>query len=465
MKTRVLVVDDDQAVCQMLQAVLSEAGHEPSVALDAASLFRLPESPAPDVIVLDWQLPDGDGIALLPQVKRRWPRSEVIILTGYGTFDAAVEATKLGAFHFVGKPVDVPALRLLIQRAAEHTQLVAQTHALRDALSTLGGGVSPIFRSPAMRQVLRLVERVAPSDAAVLLSGESGTGKEVIADLIHALSRRSSGPLVKVNCAALPRELIESELFGAVKGAYTGAVSDREGLFRQAEGGSLFLDEISEMPLDTQAKLLRVLQEKRVRPVGGRAAYATDCRIVAATNRPLPTLLEERKLREDLYYRVAAVRIELPPLRERREDVVPLAHAFLRRFASQAARPVTDFSPAAVGCLCQYAWPGNVRELENEIQRAVLLCEGETIQPSDLSVMAAGYSAPGAQGHAALTPLEAVERDTIARVLRETRGNKLAAARRLGIGRQTLYNKITQYGLGPYTPPTRDPDNKAANAL
>ncbi len=465
MKTRVLVVDDDQAVCQMLQAVLSEAGHEPSVALDAASLFRLPESPAPDVIVLDWQLPDGDGIALLPQVKRRWPRSEVIILTGYGTFDAAVEATKLGAFHFVGKPVDVPALRLLIQRAAEHTQLVAQTHALRDALSTLGGGVSPIFRSPAMRQVLRLVERVAPSDAAVLLSGESGTGKEVIADLIHALSRRSSGPLVKVNCAALPRELIESELFGAVKGAYTGAVSDREGLFRQAEGGSLFLDEISEMPLDTQAKLLRVLQEKRVRPVGGRAAYATDCRIVAATNRPLPTLLEERKLREDLYYRVAAVRIELPPLRERREDVVPLAHAFLRRFASQAARPVTDFSPAAVGCLCQYAWPGNVRELENEIQRAVLLCEGETIQPSDLSVMAAGYSAPGAQGHAALTPLEAVERDTIARVLRETRGNKLAAARRLGIGRQTLYNKITQYGLGPDTPPTRDPDNKAANAL
>jgi len=460
MKTRVLVVDDDRAVCQMLRTVLAEAGHEPSVALDADSLSRLPESPAPDVIILDWQLPDGDGIALLPQVKRRWPRSEVIILTGYGTFDAAVEATKLGAFHFIGKPVDIPALRLLIQRAAEHTQLVAQTQALHDALSTLGGVASPIFRSPAMQQVLRLVERVAPSDAAVLLSGESGTGKEVIADLIHALSRRSSGPLVKVNCAALPRELIESELFGAVKGAYTGAVSDRDGLFRQAGGGSLFLDEISEMPLDTQAKLLRVLQEKRVRPVGGRTAYATDCRIVAATNRPLPTLLEERKLREDLYYRVAAVRIDLPPLRERHEDIVPLAHAFLRRFASQAGRPVTGFSPAAIDCLCQHAWPGNVRELENEIQRAVLLCEGVVIEPTDLSVMAAGHPAAGAQGHAALTPLEAVERDTIARVLRENQGNKLAAAKRLGIGRQTLYNKIAQYDLGSDAPPRRGPEDK-----
>lgn len=460
MKTRVLVVDDDRAVCQMLHAVLAEAGHEPSVALDAASLFRLPESPAPHVIILDWQLPDGDGIALLPQVKRHWPRSEVIILTGYGTFDAAVEATKLGAFHFIGKPVDIPALLLLIQRAAEHMQLVAQTQVLRDALSSLGGGASPIFRSPAMQQVLRLVERVAPSDAAILLSGESGTGKEVIADLIHALSRRSSGPLVKVNCAALPRELIESELFGAVKGAYTGAVADRDGLFRQAEGGSLFLDEISEMPLDTQAKLLRVLQEKRVRPVGGRAAYATDCRIVAATNRPLPTLIEERKLREDLYYRIAAVRIELPPLRERHEDIVPLARAFLRRFASQAARPVTDFSPDAIDCLCQHAWPGNVRELENEVQRAVLLCEAAVIQPTDLSIVVAGHSAPGARVQAALTPLEVVERDTIVRVLREAQGNKLAAARRLGIGRQTLYNKIAQYGLGPDAPLRPARENK-----
>lgn len=448
MKTRVLVVDDDPAVCRMLDAVLTEGGCEPSTVPDAANLWRLPESLAPHVIILDWHLPDGDGIALLPEVRRRWPQSQVIILTGYGTFDAAVEATKLGAFHFIGKPIDVPALRLLIQRAAEYTQLEAQTLVLRDAVSALGAGVSPIFRSAAMRQVLHLVERVAPSDAAVLLCGESGTGKEVIADLIHALSRRAAGPLVKVNCAALPRELIESELFGAVKGAYTGAHSDREGLFRQAEGGSLLLDEIGEMSLDTQAKLLRALQERRVRPVGGRATYATDCRIIAATNRPPATALREGKLREDLYYRIAAVRVDLPPLRERQEDIAPLAVSFLRRFAAQANRLVTGFTPSALDALRQHAWPGNVRELENEVQRAVLLCEGCVVQAADLSVGGAGSTHKEGTPAASLSPLEQVERETIARILHETQGNKLAAAKRLGIGRQTLYNKITQYRLG-----------------
>lgn len=449
MKMHVVVVDDDPAVCRMLQAVLAEAGWEPSAVPDAGGLFALPESPAPDVIILDWRLPDGDGIALLPQVKRRWPESPVIILTGYGTFDAAVEATKLGAFHFIGKPIDVPALRLLIQRACEHKQMATTTHVLRDAVSSLAGGTSPIFRSPSMQQVLRLVERVAPSDAAILLSGESGTGKEVIADLIHALSRRAQAPLIKVNCAALPRELIESELFGAVKGAYTGAHTDREGLFRQATGGSLFLDEIAEMPLDTQAKLLRVLQEKRVRPVGSRSTYTADCRIIAATNRPLPAALREAKLREDLYYRIAAVRLDLPPLRERREDIGPMAQAFLRRFAAQAGRLVTAFSPAALDCLCHYDWPGNVRELENEIQRAVLLCEGPTIHATDMSIQQPPASEAEGVASAPLSPLELVERETISRVLRETTGNKLAAAKRLGIGRQTLYNKITRYGLAP----------------
>jgi len=449
MKPRVLVVDDDPAVCRMLQAVLTEAGYEPSGVPDAAGLFALLPTPVPDVIILDWHLPDGDGIALLPQVKRRWPESEVIILTGYGTFDAAVEATKLGAFHFVGKPIDVAALRVLVQRAAEHKHLATETQVLRDAVSSLAGGASPVFRSPAMQAVLRLVERVAPSDAPLLLSGESGTGKEVIADLIHAFSRRAQGPLVKVNCAALPRELIESELFGAVKGAYTGAHMDREGLFRQADRGSLFLDEIGEMPLDTQAKLLRVLQEKRVRPVGGKSSFPTDCRIIAATNRPLPAAIHQGKLREDLYYRIAAVRIDLPPLRERREDVAAMAQAFLRRFAAQAGRPVTGFSAAALEALSQHDWPGNVRELENEVQRAVLLCEGSTIQASELSITKVLPLNPAGQPPAPLSPLEMVERETIARILRETNGNKLAAAKRLGIGRQTLYNKLTRYGLGP----------------
>lgn len=446
MKNRVLVVDDDPAVCRLLQGLLTEADHQVTLAADVASLKGLRPTHPPDVVVLDWQLPDGDGIELLPYLKERWPQTEVLILTGYGTFDAAVAATKQGAFHFVAKPFDARGLLALIERAAEHRRLQQQAHVLRDAVSALASGASPIFRSPRMQALLKTVERVAPSDASILLHGESGTGKEVIADLLHALSHRAQGPLIKVNCAALPRELIESELFGATKGAYTGAHADREGLFRQAEGGSLFLDEIAEMPLDTQTKLLRVLQEKQVRPVGGRVTYRTDCRIVAATNRPISEALREHKLREDLYYRIGTVCLELAPLRERREDIVPMATAFLRRFTAQAGRPVRAFSPAALERLLAFDWPGNVRQLENEVQRAVLLCEQDTIDVADLSI--GGPRVPANAG-VSLSPLEMVERATILRVLGETGGNKLAAARRLRIGRQTLYNKIRLYQLEP----------------
>jgi DNA-binding NtrC family response regulator len=445
MKSRVLVVDDDPAVRRMLEALLAEAGHEPILAADAAALRALRPSVPPDVVVLDWQLPDGDGLALLPGLKRRWPHTEIIVLTGFATLDAAVEATKQGAFHFQAKPFNPRVLLHLIERAAEHKHLQSQTLVLRDAVSTLAGGASPVFRSDAMKEVLRTVERVAPSDAPILLTGESGTGKEVLADLVHALSRRARSPLVKVNCAALPRDLIESELFGSVKGAYTGAHADREGLFRQAEGGSLFLDEIAEMPVDTQTKLLRVLQEKQVRPIGGRAVHPTDCRIIAATNRPVDQALRDNRLREDLYYRIAAVAIELPPLRDRRDDIEAMAQAFLRRFAAQAGRPIPSFSPAALDVLLTAGWPGNVRQLENEVQRAVLMCEGPVIEPEDLSAKLRS-SRVGADS--ALSPLEAAERDEIARVLTETRGNKLAAARRLRIGRQTLYNKLRLYRLG-----------------
>lgn len=446
MKSRVLIVDDDPAVGRMLDAVLSEAGYAPATVASATALFALPATPAPDVVILDWVLPDGDGIALMPQLRRRWPHVEIIILTGFGTFDAAVQATKLGAFHFIGKPVEVAALLSLLQRACEHRQLTAQTTVLRDAVSALSGRGAPILRSPAMQAVLRLIERVAPSDASLLVTGESGTGKEVVADLIHALSPRAHRPLVKVNCAALPRELIESELFGAVKGAYTGAHADREGLFREAEGGTLFLDEIGEMPLEIQAKLLRVLQDKEVRPVGGRRGYRVDCRIVAATNRGLPDAIKEGRLREDLYYRIGAVRLALPPLRERIEDLEPMAQAFLRRFAAQAGRTVTGFTPGALEAIRTHPWPGNVRQLENEIQRAVLLCEGDVVTETDLSIQPAAPAASA--GDIPLSPLELVERETIARVLAETQGNKLAAAKRLRIGRQTLYNKMRRYGLG-----------------
>ena len=292
---------------------------------------------------------------------------------------------------------------------------------------------------------MRTIERVAPSDVSVLITGESGTGKEVVADLIHTLSRRGKGPFIKINCAALPRELIESELFGSVKGAFTGAQGDREGLFRQAEGGTLLLDELSEMPVDTQSKLLRVLQEKEVRPVGGRTSYKTDCRIIAATNRQVDEAIREGKLREDLYYRISAISVSLPALRERREDVLPLARAFLQKFASQADRALTDFTPEAADRLRSYDWPGNVRQLQNEVQRAVLMSEGALIELHDLSITEAQTQVEA--GAENLTLMEAMERTKIIEVLKETRGNKLETAKRLGIGRQTLYNKIKSYAI------------------
>jgi DNA-binding NtrC family response regulator len=297
-----------------------------------------------------------------------------------------------------------------------------------------------------MQDVVRTVERVAPSEISILITGESGTGKEVIADLIHAMSPRSKGRIIKINCAALPRELIESELFGSVKGAFTGAHTDREGLFRQAEGGTLFLDEISEMPIDTQSKLLRVLQDQEVRPVGGKVSYKTNCRIVAATNRKTEDAIKDGKLREDLFYRISAISLHLSSLRERRDDIMPLANLFLKRFSSQANRVIKGYTPSAIERLTSFDWPGNVRQLQNEVQRAVLLSEGEEVDATDLSITKARNSAEEPQD-TNFTLLEGVERNAIIQMLKETGGNKLETAKRLGIGRQTLYNKIKAYGI------------------
>jgi DNA-binding NtrC family response regulator len=395
-------------------------------------------------VLLDLKLPDADGLNLLPQIKRQWPDTEVIVLTGNATLDAAVEATKRGAYHFQQKPFDNKSVLVTIERALEYKQQQEEKSALREAIAKFSSGASPVFHSTVMKGVVRTVERIAPSDVSVLITGESGTGKEVVADLIHTLSPRSKGPFIKINCAALPRELIESELFGSVKGAYTGSQGDREGLFRQSEGGTLLLDELSEMPTDTQSKLLRVLQEKEVRPVGGRTSYKMDCRVIAATNRKVEDALRDGKLREDLYYRISAISVHLPSLRDRREDIMPLATSFLKRFAAQAGRGISGFSPEAAERLRKYDWPGNVRQLQNEIQRAVLMCEGNVVEVHELSIMP---SSPDAQADGTLSLMEAMERNTILQILKETNGNKLETARRLGIGRQTLYNKIKAYGI------------------
>jgi DNA-binding NtrC family response regulator len=444
MKHKILLVDDQQELRSLLAANFRTRGYDVAEAEDGAGLKAAFEGSQPDAVLMDLRLPDADGLDLLSLAKRQWPETEVIVLTGFGTMDAAVEATKRGAFHFQTKPHN-EGLYNLLERALERKQQVQENRKLIDTLKRISGDASPVFQSPPMKAVMRTIERVAPSDVSVLITGESGTGKEVVADLIHTLSRRSKGPFIKINCAALPRELIESELFGSVKGAFTGAQGDREGLFRQAEGGTLLLDELSEMPIDTQSKLLRVLQEKEVRPVGGRTSYKTDCRIIAATNRQVDEAIRDGKLREDLYYRISAISVSLPPLRERREDVLPLARAFLKRFASQADRVLTDFTPEAGDRLRSYDWPGNVRQLQNEVQRAVLMSEGSQIDVHDLSV--AEIQAHSDSGEDNLTLMEAMERNKIIEVLKETRGNKLETAKRLGIGRQTLYNKIKSYAI------------------
>lgn len=459
MSSHIVVVDDDGLVREFMGAMLQIEGYQISEAASLGELGGLLSNSGitpPDVLFLDLNLPDGSGLEFLPRIRAAWPDTQVIVLTGNGSFDAAVEATKLGAYHFQAKPFEPKTVLPLVRRAIEHRETLLEARSLRQAISTLSGGIPPVFQSHAMQSVVRLVERVAPTDVTILVTGESGTGKEVIADLLHQLSPRNKGPLVKVNCAALPRELIESELFGSVKGAFTGAITDREGLFRQADKGSLMLDELAEMPVDTQTKLLRVLQEKEVRPVGGRASHKTDCRLIAATNRIPAEAIRDGKLREDLYYRISAVSIHLPPLRERREDILPLANAFLRRFASQAGRTYDGFTAAAADTLSNHAWPGNIRQLQNVIQRAVLTSETRKIDAQELALQGPGLApAVPSQGFqpggnsTGMTLMETLERNAIIQMLKDTGGNKVETAKRLGIGRQTLYNKLKTYQIQP----------------
>jgi DNA-binding NtrC family response regulator len=450
MKAKILVVDDDSGIRELLLDVLRSNDYSVSEADSAAAAQKALLGEAPDVVVLDVRLGLGKederaGLDLLPQIKKRWADTEVIMLTGQGTVEMAVEAGRSGAYTFLSKPFETSKLLVDVKCALERKEQNEENSALRRALETISGNSSPIFRSAAMQEVVRTVERVAPSDVSILITGESGSGKEVISDLIHALSPRNKAKIIKINCAALPRELIESELFGSVKGAFTGAHSDRDGLFRQAEGGTLFLDEISEMPIDTQSKLLRVLQDQEVRPVGGRVSYKTNCRIIAATNRKPEEAVKDGKLREDLFYRISAISVHLPPLRERRDDIMPLANAFLKRFASQANRGIKGFSSAAIERLTAFDWPGNVRQLQNEVQRTVLLSEGDEIDAADLSITKARNDEVSQDTN--FTLLEGVERNAIVQMLKDTGGNKLETAKRLGIGRQTLYNKIKAYGI------------------
>jgi two-component system response regulator HydG len=441
----VLLVDDDVALCEFLEAALTREGHRVFTFHDARlALAALPELDV-DVAITDLSMPGLDGLGFTSRALEVRPGLLVICITGEASVETAVAAIRLGAWDYLVKPVDGPRLGLSVARAREHLALTREVRRLT-ALGRPAASGAMIGASLALRQVQAMVERVASSDVAVLICGESGTGKELVARAVHDQSPRSAGPFVAVNCAALPAALVESELFGHVKGAFTDARADRKGLFLDAQGGTLFLDEVGELPLTTQATLLRALQEKKVRPVGGTLEVPFDARLVAATNRDLETEVQDKRFREDLYYRINVVRIDVPPLRERPADVLPLAQFFLERASAAGPRVVKGLSHRAADRLLAYDWPGNVRELANAMQRAVALARFDELAVDDLPAPVRTFRSQRvlltAETEAELVTLEEMEARYLQRVLSLVSGNKTRAAEILGVDRRTLYRML-----------------------
>jgi DNA-binding NtrC family response regulator len=452
---KILVVDDEPAIRFALSELLTEAGHAVQVAEHAPAALAALEGAEADVVISDLNMPAMSGMALLEEVRARHPAALFILLTAHGDERTAVDALRRGAWHYVPKPFDNDELLAVLERAHEVLALRRENQRLRDELAVHPTGI--IGRAPALREALRIVERVAPTDVTVLITGESGTGKEVFARALHDGSRRAGGPFIALNCAALPADLIESELFGHMRGAFTGADRDREGLFTAAAAGTLFLDEIGEMAPPAQAKLLRVLEERRVTPVGASQSVPVDVRVVAATNRALDELIRSGAFREDLLYRLSVVQLHLPPLRERREDVAALATHFIAAFAERHGRPALPLDEAARRALLAYDWPGNVRELRNAIERAVVMADGDAITPADLPATIASTAAPLRPVDAALAELpyaeararamESFERAFLAATMERHGGNISATARALGLHRQSLQKMLRRLGI------------------
>ncbi len=449
-KPRVLIVDDSPEMCAFVSEVL-QAEYACSSQSDASSaLDALRVEPA-DVILTDLNMPGLGGLELCRHVAEGHPDVPVIVLTAYGSMDSAVGAIRSGAYDFITKPVDVRSLQLAVKRAVKHRALEQEVRRLREAGAEVENASDMVGESPLMKRVESLIARVADTDASVLITGESGTGKELVARALHRRSVRRDQPLVALNCAAVPENLLESELFGHVKGAFTDAHSSRKGLFQQANGGTLFLDEIGELPFTMQPKLLRVLQQKTVRPVGGTSTTDVDVRIVVATNKDLETEVAERRFREDLFYRINVVHIDVPPLRSRGTDVMLLAQIFLRRAAERAGKHVTGIHPKAAEKLLAYDWPGNVRELENSMERAVALTFYDEITVDDLPKRVRAFRSSeivlGGTSPEEFISMPALEQRYMTRVLSAVGGNKTHAARILGFDRRTLYRKLERYGM------------------
>jgi DNA-binding NtrC family response regulator len=444
----VLVVDDDREMADVVCDVLREAGYRALAANSGAAALELARQESPDVLVSDLRMSGLSGHQLQLELKRSAPNLPVIIITAFGSIQTAVESMKLGAFDYITKPFSNDELLLVVSRALENRSLRQEVRRLRGELARSYGLPNIIAANPRMMGVLEVLKQVADSPASVLITGESGTGKDLLARALHFESSRREGPFVPINCAAIPDNLIESELFGHVRGAFTDARQSKTGLFVAARGGTLFLDEIGEMPLPLQAKLLRVLEDKKVRPVGATEEIPIDVRIVAATNADLEPLMEQGRFRSDLYYRLATLMLAVPPLRERPEDIPLLVKHFVARAAAEAGKPLPEIEPAAISVLMRYRWPGNVRELHNALQSAVILCRDDRLTVKDLPPRVAGTRTVPSRTIEELVDrrlsLDRLEREYVRAVLNSVGGNKREAAAILQIDRKTLYRKLEE---------------------
>ncbi|HEU4581124.1 MAG TPA: sigma-54 dependent transcriptional regulator [Polyangiaceae bacterium] len=449
MTDRILIIDDDASACQFLADALTVEGFSTFWTADPEQGLTLAEQPETAAVVTDVNMPKLQGIELCRRIVEKDPLLPVIVVTAFGSIDSAVAAMKAGAYDFVTKPFDVETVTLSLRRALDHYALRRELRDLRAAFDLHRYG-QLLGKSEAMLEIYDLIERLASSEASVLITGESGTGKELVARELHRRSPRARGPFIAINCAALPEALLESELFGHTRGAFTDAKVAKDGLFSKANGGTIFLDEIGDMPLGLQPKLLRALQEGTIRPVGGAAEVPFDARIITATNRDLEEAIAGKQFREDLYYRLNVVQIDLPPLRRRGADVLLLARALLAQLAVKAGKNVADISASASEKLLAYEWPGNVRELRNCIERAVALCRSDAIDVADLPPKIRDYEARSvlvaANDSSDLVPLEEVERRYILRVLEICHGNKSVAAKVLGLNRKTLHRRLEGFG-------------------
>jgi DNA-binding NtrC family response regulator len=447
---RLLIIDDEPDSSEFLKLLVEPRGYLVRTAQNAVEARKVLETWQPEIVLMDLILPDTDGIELLKEFKESTPESQVIMVTGYGSVTKAVEAMRSGAFTFIEKPVEPELLLATLEKAGEKFELSAENRRLKEELRGQTSFANIVARADSMRQVFHMIKVVAPTDASILIQGENGTGKELVGQAIHDHSARKMRPFIKINCAAIPSELIESELFGHRKGSFTGAIADKVGLMEMADGGSLLLDEIAEMPLQLQVKLLRVLQEREFRPVGGNRTIKPNFRLICATNVDVEKAVAEGRVREDLYFRINTVTLTIPPLRDRPEDIPLLVEHFLETFKTKHRRPVDGVHPEALRALLRYRWPGNVRELEHVVERAVIVAEGQQIMLDDLSPVVKAAERQPSSSTFTIPPhhtLAEIEKLAILQTLERTSWNKRKAANILGVYRPTLYSKLRKYQL------------------